>query len=201
MSGVLGCDLGQGRSDGGDQVRRGPGFCAAQAGFDFAPHLFDRVEVWGVGGQEEDLRAGLRHQGQGGIALVRRKVVHDDDVSTAQRRAEDFCHVGAKDFRVGGTRDGHGCGGAVETDGGDHGGGLPAAARRAGMAAPPARGAPVQAGQVRFRPALVEEDEPRRVEAGLPPPPPLARPGDVRTVLLAGAQCLFLYESPIFTSV
>jgi hypothetical protein len=57
---------------------------------------------------------------------------------------------------------------------------------------------PAQAGHVAHGSELVEEDQPGRVEAILPPPPPLACPGDVRAVLLGGTERLFLDVSPIF---
>jgi hypothetical protein len=56
-----------------------------------------------------------------------------------------------------------------------------------------------QAGQVGLGTGFVQKDQPGRVKTGLPAPPEPARPGDVRTVLLTGAECLFLYVSPNFS--
>jgi hypothetical protein len=56
-----------------------------------------------------------------------------------------------------------------------------------------------QAGQVGLGTGFVQKDQPGRVKTGLSAPPEPARPGDVRTVLLAGAECLFLYVSPNFS--
>ena len=53
-----------------------------------------------------------------------------------------------------------------------------------------------QAGQVGLGTGFVQEDQPGRVKTGLPAPPEPARPGDVRTVLFTGAECLFLYVRP-----
>jgi len=58
--------------------------------------------------------------------------------------------------------------------------------------------APAQAGQIGFGPRFVQENQFGRVPAALPTPPGAARPRNVRTVLLAGPECLFLYVSPIF---
>ena len=56
-----------------------------------------------------------------------------------------------------------------------------------------------QAGQVGLGTRFVQKDQPGRVKTCLPTPPEPARPGDVRTVLLTGAKCLFLYVSPNFS--
>ena len=59
-------------------------------------------------------------------------------------------------------------------------------------------GASAQAGEVRFGTRFIQKDQLGRVKARLPLAPEPACPGDVRTVLLAGAECLFLYVKPIF---
>jgi hypothetical protein len=59
-------------------------------------------------------------------------------------------------------------------------------------------GASAPAGEVRFGTRFIQKDQLGRVKARLPLAPEPARPGDVRTVLLAGAECLFLYVNPIF---
>ena len=59
-----------------------------------------------------------------------------------------------------------------------------------------ALGAAAAPGQIGFRARFVEEDQPRRIEAGLRSPPVPPRPPDVGTVLLTGPERLFLYVSP-----
>jgi hypothetical protein len=54
---------------------------------------------------------------------------------------------------------------------------------------------PAQAGHVGLGPAFVDEDQPRRVEPALKPPPLLACLQDIGAVLLAGTERLFLYVS------
>jgi hypothetical protein len=73
--------------------------------------------------------------------------------------------------------------------------------RVAGVDALTPLGTPAQAGQVGFRPRLVEEDQARGVKAGLPSPPRPSRPSDVGAILLAGAERLFLYVSPSLAKV
>lgn len=59
---------------------------------------------------------------------------------------------------------------------------------------------PTQTSQVRFGARLIQEDQLGRIQAGLALAPEPTRPRDVRALLLAGAECLFLYVSPIFHS-
>jgi hypothetical protein len=56
------------------------------------------------------------------------------------------------------------------------------------------------AGHISFRAGFVEEDQPRRIKAGLLPPPGPPRPLDVGTILLTSPERLFLYVSPSRTS-
>ena len=58
--------------------------------------------------------------------------------------------------------------------------------------------APAEPGQVGLRARFVQKDQPGRVKARLPLAPETTRLRDVWTVLLAGAECLFLYVKPIF---
>ena len=69
--------------------------------------------------------------------------------------------------------------------------------RDAGVNALSALGATSQAGHVGLRARFVDEDEPGGIEPELSPTPRAARPRDVRAVLFAGSECLFLYVSPI----
>jgi hypothetical protein len=60
-----------------------------------------------------------------------------------------------------------------------------------------AHGAPAQAGQVGFGAGFIKEDQPRRVPRRLLTPPVPPRPDDIRPFLFTGAECLFLYVSPM----
>ena len=53
-------------------------------------------------------------------------------------------------------------------------------------------------GHVGLGSRFIQKDQFGRVEARLPLPPAAARPRNVRTVLLAGTECLFLYVNPSF---
>ena len=65
------------------------------------------------------------------------------------------------------------------------------------MDPPPPRRAPAQTGHVGLRPAFVDEDKLCGIETTLVPTPLPAGFEDVGAVLLAGAERLFLYVSPI----
>ena len=68
------------------------------------------------------------------------------------------------------------------------------------MSTLPLRCATKQTSQVGFGSRLIQKDQLGRVKAPLALAPEPTRPRDIRTVLLAGAECLFLYVSPIFRS-
>lgn len=75
---------------------------------------------------------------------------------------------------------------------------MPVPARRAGVDSFPLERPPTKTGQVGLGARFIQKDQPGRVEARLALAPEAARPGDVGTVLLAGAECLFLYVNPSF---
>ena len=56
----------------------------------------------------------------------------------------------------------------------------------------------IEASEVGFGTRFVQKDQLGRVKASLPLAPEPARPGNIGPVLLAGAECLFLYVRPIF---
>ena len=57
-----------------------------------------------------------------------------------------------------------------------------------------------ETGEVGLGTRFIQKDQRGRVKTRLLFAPAPTRPGDVWTVLLAGAECLFLYVSPIFPS-
>jgi hypothetical protein len=104
-------------------------------------------------------------------------------------------------FRVRGSVDGQtGCG-AIDPDGTDHGGGMPVSVRGVGVDSFSPGGSAAQAGQIGLGRRFIQKDQSGRVKARLPPPPEPPRPGNVRTVLLTGAERLFLYVRFSFSRV
>jgi len=69
--------------------------------------------------------------------------------------------------------------------------------RTAGVNPFPPLGPPAQARHVGLRAGLVNKHQPGRIQSALQAAPPPPFTGYVRTILLAGPQCLFLYVSPI----
>jgi hypothetical protein len=68
----------------------------------------------------------------------------------------------------------------------------PVSMRHGGDQALPSPAASMGAGQVGLRPGLVDEDKARGVEAALLRAPAAPAAGDVRPLLLGGAEALFL---------
>ena len=101
IPGVLGSDALQSASDGFDKCGLGPRLGAAQGGFDLAPHLFNGIELWRVGWQEEDLGSGASDQGESRFAFMRAEVVHDDDITLAQGWAQHAAQIGPKNLGIG----------------------------------------------------------------------------------------------------
>ena len=74
--------------------------------------------------------------------------------------------------------------------------GLPVAERRLGEEPAAARGTTIEPGHLGAGAGLVDEDELVGIDKGLRRPPDAAPGGDIRTVLLGGAERLFLNDSP-----
>jgi hypothetical protein len=92
-------------------------------------------------------------------------------------------------------------GAAIQTDGGNHRGGLPMPGRSARTDPLTTRGASPQSGHVRFGARFVEEDQTSRIPAGLlalPAPPRLL---DVGPVLFAGMECFSICQSHFLEDV
>jgi hypothetical protein len=61
-------------------------------------------------------------------------------------------------------------------------------------------GATAQTSEIGLGARFIQKNQPGRVEARLPLAPKTTGSRDVGAILLAGAECLFLYVSPIFPS-
>jgi hypothetical protein len=84
-------------------------FGGAEQYFEFAPCFFDGVEVGRVGWQIKQIGTCSLDAFANALHLMRGEVVHDDQVSGLQLRAEDRVEVGEEDLGVGGGLDRH-CG-------------------------------------------------------------------------------------------
>jgi len=125
------------------------------------------------------------------------QIIHDDQITSAQARAQQLAHIDREHLRIGGTINHHAGRAAVPTDGGYHRCRLPMAMRTAGVDSPAQLGPPVQACHVGLRTRFIQEHQLGRIQSQLFTPPLLAGFGYVWAVLLAGPESLFLYVSPI----
>ena len=74
------------------------------------------------------------------------------------------------------------------------------AVRHAGVDPLPFGSTSPQAGQIGLGPRFIQEDQLGRVERRLVPAPESAGPENIRPLLFAGVECLFLYVSPILAN-
>lgn len=167
------------------------GFGFSQEGFELCEDLFDGVQVWAVGRQEQEFRAGLADGLAHGLAFVAAQVVHDDDVASRERRYEELLDISGEELAVDRSVDHARCVDPVATQGGKEGERAPFAERRFGMEPFAASGATMGAGHVGFSPGLVDEDEAPGIKPALIFAPLCSPSGDLRTILLAGDQAFF----------
>ena len=66
------------------------GLCFAQEMFEFGEHLLDRIEVWTIGRQENEMRAFSADGTAGCFAFVAAEIGEDLDVALGQRRGAGF---------------------------------------------------------------------------------------------------------------
>jgi hypothetical protein len=125
-----------------------------------------------------------------------RQVVHHDNVVGLKRRDQHLLDIGEEGLAGHRSIEHHRCGQAIAPQRGDKGCGLPVAERRFGQQAPATRGATVQPGHLGAGTGLVDENQLVGIDEGLRRPPDAAPCGDVRPVLLGGAEGLFLNDSP-----
>jgi hypothetical protein len=91
---------------GGDEVEKvtGPspgGFMGSFFGFshqvlELGEELLDRVEVWGIGRQEEEMSAGVTNGPARRFALVRAEIVEDDEIARLQGGGEYLLDIGGE---------------------------------------------------------------------------------------------------------
>ena len=163
----------------------------AQEGFEFGKDLLDRVEVWAVGRQEEELCIDGADGSTHGHALVTAEIVHNDDVAGRERRHEDLLDIGQEALAVDRPVDNAGCVDPVRAQGCQEGQRPPASMWRLSDEPFAASAMPMGARHVGLDPGLVDEDQASWIEFALMRLPAYAPPGDVRPVLLGCVQAFF----------
>ena len=173
--------------DGFGSARRG----AAQKMLQLGEHLFDRVEIGGVFGQEEQLGAGGADRLAYGLAFVTAEIVDDDDIAGLQGGDENLLDVSAEARAIDGAVE-HPWGiDTIMAQGGQEGHGLPAALRNLGVEPLTARRPPPERRHVGLGPGLVDEDQALRRDAVLILDPLCPPAGDVGAILFAGVHGFF----------
>jgi hypothetical protein len=163
----------------------------AQQELELCEDLFDRVEIRGVGRQEEELGAGGTDRFADGGAFVAAEVVHDDDVAGGECRHQELLDPGGEELTIDRSVE-HARGiDPVMAKRGDEGERAPSAERRSGdqLAASPAPA--TERRHVRLGPSLVDEDQALGIKPSLILLPLLAPARDRRPQLLGGEQRFF----------
>src|SRR5580700_6616091 len=159
--------------------------------FHLGEGLLDWVEVWRVGGQEEELGFGRADGGANGAALMATEVVHDDNIAGREDRDENLLDISAEAHAIDRSVDDAGRGEAVATQRRQEREGSPSPEGRFGDEAFASGASAMGARHVGLGPGLVDEDKPPRIDRRLTRLPPLTPPGDVRSVLFGGAKTFF----------
>ena len=131
--------------------------------FELCEHLLDGIEVGAIGRKEQKARAACPDCGPDSGVLVAGEIVHEDDVTSPQRRAKLLFDPGGEPFSVYGLIEDERCIDAVTAQVSDEGHRFPMAIGHLGMQ-PLAFGRPsTQRRHVGLGPCLVDEDEAPRV--------------------------------------
>ena len=165
--------------------------CFAQERFEFCKDLFDRIEVGRV--RRQISQSGARRFDRLAHAwnLVRRQVVHDDDIIDAQCRRQHLLDIGDERCSIHRAIKNEGRGQRIDPEAGDESGRFPMAVRNFPKTSLPAWRATIAPRHVRACPGFIEEYEACCIEVRLLGLPFASRLGDVRTVLLGRVHGFF----------
>ena len=164
--------------------------------FGLAPHVFNRVEVGTVGGQEAQCCSTALDQNNTAFVFVRGKVVGNDDIARAQSGAENLSEIFAENLLGGCAIDGHTSLGAIKANRRNQRHRTPATVRGVIHNSLPGAGTSAQAGHVGFCPGFVDKDKSCGIQPLLFGQPLLPAPLDIRPILFAGGQSFFYSGIP-----
>jgi hypothetical protein len=157
----------------------------------FSECVFDRVEVWAVGRKEEKPCTRTSDEGPHSGAFMAAKIVHDDDVAGPEAWEKDLLDIGLEQVAIDRTVEYARCGNAIAAQSSEEGHGFPVPLRHIGLQ-PFAFATPAaDRRHVGLGPGFIDEDQPGGINHGLIFLPPVASPGDVRSLLFAGVICFF----------
>jgi hypothetical protein len=183
---VLRFDLAERACGGCDERLRRSASRLAEMRFDLPERWLDRIEIGRVFGQELEACVTLGNCPGYGSALVTAEVIDHHDVTWLERGGEALFGIGGEDIGIHRTVDDHGREDLVPADGGDQGGGLPAAVRDLGDEPMAARATAMGPGHVGLGPGLVDENQLVGRQLRLPCAQLLPGLRDVRPILLGG---------------
>jgi hypothetical protein len=189
---ILGCNRLKSAADRCEESFLGSGFGRAEVSLDFAPHVFNGIEVRTVGWEEFEGRTARFDKGFRFLVLVSGEVVRDNDVTTPQGWAEYMPNVLAKDLSASCAVDGHAAGRPVKAHRANHGRGVPMSVRRAVAYALAAAATCAKTGHIRFRSGFIDKYELLHIAVLATVYPCLPTQANVRPVLFAGRKRFFL---------
>lgn len=163
----------------------------AQEVLELCEDLLDRVEVGGVGRQEQQMRARSPDRGADGLSLVAAEVVEDNDVAGPEGGDQRLLDPGGEAVAVDRAVEQAGRVDAVAAQGRKEGQCAPMAMRMSAWQTLAARGPAAQGGHVRLDPGFIKKDQPLRVNLPLMLLPPGALAGDLGAQGLAGEHAFF----------
>lgn len=174
-------------ADGGPEFGDGAATSRPEQPFQLRKPEFNRIEVRTIGGQIPELRAGGFDSLPHPLNVMRRQVIHDDDVARAECGREDLVEVGEEGVAVHRPIQEARCGQAIDAQGADKRAGLPVLMGRVIVHATPARTASVATDQIRRRATFIKKHEAVGINRGGGRLPRAARGGDVGAVLFGRA--------------
>lgn len=159
--------------------------------FEFCEHHLDRVQVGGVGWQEEEAGPGSSDSVSGWPTLMAAEIVEDDDVSGRQCRDQGLFQPGGEGSPIDRTINNAGSHDPVAAQACDEGQGLPLAKGHRGQQRRAAWRPAPRAGHVGLHPGFINEDKPLRIKPVLMGFPARPEPRHLGTMDLAGHQSFF----------
>jgi hypothetical protein len=165
---------------------------APETSLEFCEGVFDRLEVRGVFGQVEQAGTGGFDGLSDFVALMRAEIVENDDVASLEGWTQDLLDIGQEPGPVDRPIQHHGRRHLMMAQSSKESGGLPARKRDLVDQPLAARAAAVQAGHVVLGPRLVDEHQLFSWQLRLLATPCRSSFGDVRPILLGGAQAFFI---------
>ena len=136
-------------------------------------------------------RTGRADRSPYGRVLMAAEIVHHHDIAWPQSWNQELHHPGEETLGVDGAIQDARRGNPITSQPGHEGECLALAVRNLGDQALASGAAAMQAGHIRLRPGLINEDQTGRTNLALPLLPLSPTPRDISAVLLAGTQAFF----------